>query len=455
MDDRGYIAQALFDRLSGDRVRFRILGDSHGYPERAQPEVQLAVPAAALATMPRTVGRFCHDLDLQLVQLAPEDSRAWRCVLAWYDEVGRPRFMSIRVCSDYCRGLRCYLRAPELLEGAPETLFAHGLLDAVEAGELAPERATWLCSLWREDPRGAIERIARFWPSSTNIRLVAQAAKHGEWAGVRAHLDPLRRALRRAVMPEPGDVAARLAVAARNLAQPAHLAIAFLGRESSLRTEVMGQVARDLAPLGLTFFEAGTHAPRGAGLQVVFDAHQEPKGAAVIAVHTDRSLASIVVELERAILRWLECRVERRYPEALVGDNPFAARVLQFAIRNQIPIVARMISTWLNCSISCPLGSPVLMPYPFGIVIERGTRIGSRVTIMHQVTIARSHPSDAEGPILEDNVYVGPGAKVIGPVRIGRGATIGPNAVVTEDVPSHDTIVVEKRRQDRRTVVNV
>ena len=37
----------------------------------------------------------------------------------------------------------------------------------------------------------------------------------------------------------------------------------------------------------------------------------------------------------------------------------------------------------------------------------------------------------------------------------GRGATIGPNAVVTTDVPSHDTVVVEKRRKDRRSVVNV
>ena len=443
MDDRGYIAQALFDRLSGDAVRFRILGDSDGYPERAQPEVQLAVPAAALAAMPRTVARFCHDLDLQLVQLAPEDSRAWRCVLAWSDELGRPRFMSIRACSDYCRGLRCYLRAPELLEGAPETLFAHGLVEAIEDGELGPERAAWLCSLWSEDPRGAIERVARFWPSSSHIRVLAQAAKHGEWAGVRAHLEPLRRALRRAVLPEPGDMAARLAVAARNLAEPVHVAIAFMGRESSVRTEVMGQVARDLAPLGLTFFEAGPHAPRGAGLRVVFDGHADLTHEDLVAVSTDRSLAAIVVEVERAILRWLECRVERRYPRALVGENPLAARILQFAVRNKLPL----IQFFMNCDIACPLGSPVLMPYPFGIVIERGTIIGSRVTLMHQVSLLGN-------PIIEDNVTIGPGAKVIGPIRIGRGATIGPNAVVTEDVPSHDTIVVEKRRQDRRSVVN-
>jgi serine O-acetyltransferase len=454
MDDRGYVAQALFDRLSGDGVRFRILGDSDGYPERAPPEVQLAVPPQALAAMPRAVARFCQGVDLQLVQLAPEDSRAWRCMLAWSDEVGRPRFLSIRICSDYCRGPRCYLRAEELLAGTAETLFSHGLVDAVEGGELAPERAEWLSALWNDDSRGAIERIARFWPNSANIRLIAQAAKHGDWNPVRAALSALRRALRRAVMPEPGDVAARLAVLARTLAQPAQATIAFMGRESGVRSAVLAEVARDLAPLGLTLFEASPHAGRGQ-LRVVFDAPGDIRNHDVIAVDSSRGHAAVVVEVERAILRWLECRVERRYPEALVGENPVAARVLQFASRHGIPLV----QLFMNCDIRCRPGSPILMPYPFGIVIERGASIGSRVTLMHQVSLLGA-------PIIEDNVTIGPGAKVIGRVRIGRGATIGANAVVTRDVPSHctvdgadhiaglDTTVVEKRRKDRRIVVN-
>ena len=133
MDDRGYVAQALFDRLSGDGVAFRILGESEGYPERAPSEVQLAVPRAALDGIPRALGAFCQELDLQLVHLAPEDSRAWRCVLAWSDEVGRPRFMSARICSDYCRGLRCYLRAEELVIGIKQAW-----------AQLAPVRARHL-----------------------------------------------------------------------------------------------------------------------------------------------------------------------------------------------------------------------------------------------------------------------------------------------------------------------
>ena len=441
MDDRGYVAQALFDRLSGDGVPFRVLGDSQGYPERAPPEIQLAVARGVLDSMPGALGRFCRELDLQLVHLSPEDARAWRCVLAWTDEVGRPRFVSIRICSDYCRGWRCYLRAEELLSATPDTLFVHGLIDAVERGDLPAETAGWLCSQWNEDPRGAIERVARLWRDAASIRLVAQAAKHGEWTPVRVGLAQLRRALRRAVWPEPGDVLARLAVLGRRIAQPARAAVMFMGRESTLRKAVLVQVQQDLAPLRLTMFEAGEEAPR-AQLKVVFDqadAHRD-----VISVQTSQGLAAVSLAVERAILRWLECRVERRYPAALVGDNPVAARVLQFAARHRIP----GIQLFMNCAIQCPLGSPVLMPYPFGIVIERNASLGSRVTVMNHVSLM--------GEVtVEDNVVIGPGARLIGKIRIGRGATIGPNAVVTQDVPSHDTVVVEKRRKDRRTVVNV
>ena len=448
MDDRGYVAQALFDRLSGDRVPFRILGDSQGYPERAPPEVQLAVGRAAIDAIPRVLGQFCRELDLQLVHLAPADARAWRCVLTWTDEVGHPRFMSARICSDYCRGWRCYLRAEELLSATPDTLFSHTLIDAVEAGELAPQTAAWLCSQWNEDPRSAIERVARFWPDAASVRLIAQAAKHGEWTAVRAALGPLRRALRRAVWPEPADALARLAVLGRTLAQPAQAAVVFMGRESALRSAVLAQVRRDLAPLGLAMFEQGGAGPR-AQLRIVFDSPTMKHHGDTVAVQSSQGLAPIAAAVERAILRWLECRVERRYPRALVGENPVAARVLQYAVRHRIPGVQFL----MNCAIQCRLGSPLLMPYPFGIVIERNVSLGSRVTVMHQASLL--------GEVsVEDNVRIGPGARVVGPMsgpplRIGRGATIGPNAVVTQDVPSHDTVVVEKRRKDRRTVVNV
>jgi serine O-acetyltransferase len=48
-------------------------------------------------------------------------------------------------------------------------------------------------------------------------------------------------------------------------------------------------------------------------------------------------------------------------------------------------------------------------------------------------------------PVIEDNVFIGAGAKVLGRVRVGRGATVGANAVVTRDVPSHCTVVGANR----------
>jgi serine O-acetyltransferase len=110
------------------------------------------------------------------------------------------------------------------------------------------------------------------------------------------------------------------------------------------------------------------------------------------------------------------------------------------------------------------------MPVPMGIVIEHGVQLGSRVTVMHQVTIGRKDPvapRDQGGnlAVIEDNVFIGAGAKVLGPVRIGRGATVGANAVVTRDVPSHCTVVganrilgaaepavVSGRREERATL---
>jgi serine acetyltransferase len=169
--------------------------------------------------------------------------------------------------------------------------------------------------------------------------------------------------------------------------------------------------------------------------------------------------------VERAILRWLERRVERRNPDTVVGANPLAARILQFACRHKVPVLADFIGTLLNCGIYCKLRSPILMPHPYGIFIHRNVVIGSRVTVMQQVTIGNQHPSDPGVPEIEDNVCIGAGAKILGALRIGHGATVGANAVVTRDVPSHCTvvganrilgqdIVAKERHTDHEMVVN-
>ena len=53
--------------------------------------------------------------------------------------------------------------------------------------------------------------------------------------------------------------------------------------------------------------------------------------------------------------------MERRHPDAVVGGNPFAARLLQFARRHEIPLLSNFIQTLLNCSVACRL---TVVPQP-------------------------------------------------------------------------------------------
>jgi serine O-acetyltransferase len=305
--------------------------------------------------------------------------------------------------------------------------------------------------LWSADPRGAIERIGSLWRERRDVRLLAQAAKQGAWDPVRAALARLRRTLFRA-LPNPLALISRMAL----VLTPRHATVAFVGFDSPALRE---RVERDLAPAlagALHTVENGySDRLRGVHVAVLFDppGTYRPRVEETIVVERAEALPPAAAKVERALLRWLERRVERRFSNAVVGANPLAARLLQFACRHRVPLLADFMSTLLNCGIYCPLPAPILMPHPYGIFIHRNAVIGSRVTVMHQVTIGNKHPADPGAPVIEDNVCIGPGAKILGPVRIGHGATVGANAVVTRDVPSHCTVVGANRILGPGTVV--
>jgi serine O-acetyltransferase len=83
-------------------------------------------------------------------------------------------------------------------------------------------------------------------------------------------------------------------------------------------------------------------------------------------------------------------------------------------------------------------------------VIGETAQIGDNVTIYQCVTLGGSNPTNGKGgkrhPTLEDNVIVGSGAQIIGPVTIGKRARIGASAVVTESVPEGATMIGVKAR---------
>ena len=454
MDERDYVAQALLDSLRSHALAFSVLGAEH-----TPGVLEIALERGALERVPRFLARFSQDFDLRLVELERPQIGAWDCTLAWGDAVGHPRFMSVRLLGDYWRGLRRYLPAEDLVTGAPDVRFAYGLIEALERQILTDERGAWLSQLWQEESGGAMEMLRRFCRDAQAQRLLAHAARTGSWSAVRGALATMRTRLRR-------SVPLRLALPVAPFRRRPR--IAFTGRESALRASLMGHVRSRLAPLGLEVFEGDG---RAADFRIVFDAPEELGRELdnVVAIGKGQTLGAMVAAAEGAVLRWLECRVERRYPAAMVGDNPLAARLLQLALRAGIGAPMELL---LHCRIDARLGAPVLMPVPYGIVVERGVVVGRRVTVMHQVTLGRKEgvtgPGDGSGvPVIEDNVFIGPGAKVLGRVRVGRGATVGANAVVTRDVPSHCTVVganrilgatqavVRERREKPDAVVNM
>ena len=84
-----------------------------------------------------------------------------------------------------------------------------------------------------------------------------------------------------------------------------------------------------------------------------------------------------------------------------------------------------------------------------GVVIGETSDIGDNVTIYHNATLGGISPSINSNeqrhvkrhPTLKDNVVVGSGAQVLGPIEVGKNAKIGSNAVVTKDVPENAVMI--------------
>ena len=95
------------------------------------------------------------------------------------------------------------------------------------------------------------------------------------------------------------------------------------------------------------------------------------------------------------------------------------------------------------------IGKNLFIDHGMGVVIGETSEIGENVTIYHMVTLGGISPSiDSDNqrdikrhPTLKDNVVVGSGAQVLGPVTVGKFAKIGANAVVTKDVPDKAVMV--------------
>ena len=88
------------------------------------------------------------------------------------------------------------------------------------------------------------------------------------------------------------------------------------------------------------------------------------------------------------------------------------------------------------------IGKHFFIDHGMGVVIGETAEIGDNVTLYHGVTLGGTTWNKGKRhPTLGDNVVIGAGAKILGPVTIGDGAAVGSNAVVVRDVPPGHTVV--------------
>ena len=118
-------------------------------------------------------------------------------------------------------------------------------------------------------------------------------------------------------------------------------------------------------------------------------------------------------------------------------------------------LIARIVSqtirffTGIEIHPGAKIGKNLFIDHGMGVVIGETSEIGDNVTNYHAVTLGGSSPSiDSERqrhekrhPTIGNDVVIGSGAQIIGPVVIGNGARIAANAVVVKDVPENATMV--------------
>ena len=133
----------------------------------------------------------------------------------------------------------------------------------------------------------------------------------------------------------------------------------------------------------------------------------------------------------------------------------FFHRIANFLSIAKFDLIARIISqfsrflTGIEIHPKAKIGENLFIDHGMGVVIGETSEIGNNVTIYHMVTLGGVSPSIESNqqrnvkrhPTLMDNVVVGSGAQILGPVVVGKNAKVGANAVVTKDVPENAVMV--------------
>jgi serine O-acetyltransferase len=155
-----------------------------------------------------------------------------------------------------------------------------------------------------------------------------------------------------------------------------------------------------------------------------------------VAAARDRDPAARGVGTAEILSSWagVQALLAHRVSHALYEAKvPLAPRTISFASR---------AVTGIEIHPAASIGSDFFIDHGSGVVIGETAEIGDRVTLYQGVTLGGTgFARGKRHPTVQDDVTIGSGAKLLGPVTIGHGAKVGANTVVIEDVPANSTVV--------------
>src|SRR5438309_41301 len=125
-----------------------------------------------------------------------------------------------------------------------------------------------------------------------------------------------------------------------------------------------------------------------------------------------------------------------------------AYRVAHALHHARVPLVPRLIAavarslTGIEIHPAARIADGLFVDHGMGVVIGETAEIGSDVTLYQGVTLGGTgFATGKRHPTVQDNVTIGSGAKLLGPIVVGHGSKIGANSVVVHDVPPNSTVV--------------
>lgn len=163
----------------------------------------------------------------------------------------------------------------------------------------------------------------------------------------------------------------------------------------------------------------------------------------------------ILADLDAVIAR--DPATRSRLEAALCSSGFHAVliyRASNWLWRRNLKLTARLLSqagrflTGIEIHPGATIGTGFFIDHGMGVVIGETAEIGNNVTMYHDVTLGGTTAFDSKGkitskrhPTIGNNVVIGSGAQVLGPIKIGDNCKIGSNAVVVKEVPANRTVV--------------